>query len=346
MKEAVASGSQPGIQVQTTLPALHARISVIIPVLNARQYLESCLDSVLAAAARHGNVEIVVVDNGSTDGSYELLQSRYATRTKVLQRKSANIGALRNYGARHAAAELLSFIDADCRVDEQFFLELMKVFQNIECDATGSSYQLPEACHWIEKTWYESHSRAADGYVGYINGCNLAVIREAFENVGGFDETMVTGEDKQLAHKLWAAGHKVFESHAVAAVHLGNPKSMSEFLRQQIWHGLGELRMGREKRLCKPLLMTLAHVTFIAAGIMAFIFLPAPWSLRSALLVACLTAVPISATAYRSWQRRRVYRPIAVILLYFLYFTGRSYSLLLTQSTRFRLSQNEGWRRR
>jgi glycosyltransferase involved in cell wall biosynthesis len=326
-------------------PCLH--VAVVIPVWNARQYLEICLDSILAAAEHSSGVDVTVIDNGSTDGSYEFLQSRYSHRIRVLQKRAVPVGALRNYAARHSSGEILCFVDADCRVSEDFFVNLPRVFKDVECDATGSTCQLPEKSHWIETTWHRLHCGSNDGYARWINAGNFVVSRKAFEQVGGFDETLITCEDKQLGHKLWSAGYKVFESHAVGAVHLGNPKSAAQFFRQQIWHGLGEFRLAREQRLRKPFLGTLGHACCLAAGLLSLLFAPVPAIVRVGVLVACWTAVPAAATLFRRCQRGSIRRPFAATLLYFLYFTGRGYGLLLLAcGTYLTRSQNTAWRRR
>lgn len=101
--------------------------SVIIPVYNVAPYLRECLDSVCAAAERVGNgggVEVVCVDDGSTDGSGAILDE-YARRQpsgqpipnqtifRVIRQRNAGVGAARNAGLEVATGEYLAFVDAD-----------------------------------------------------------------------------------------------------------------------------------------------------------------------------------------------------------------------------------------
>ena len=88
-------------------------ISVIIPIYNTSQYLNQCLDSILAQTFR--NIEIICVDDGSTDNSLPIL-SEYATKDKriiILQQKNNGGGAARNLGLRVAKGKYLSFLDSD-----------------------------------------------------------------------------------------------------------------------------------------------------------------------------------------------------------------------------------------
>lgn len=89
------------------------KVSVIIPVYNVKQYLQECLDCVVNQTLR--DIEIICVDDGSTDGSYELLREYESKdpRVTVLRQENAGAGAARNTGLAVAKGEYLSFLDAD-----------------------------------------------------------------------------------------------------------------------------------------------------------------------------------------------------------------------------------------
>ena len=88
-------------------------ISVIIPVYNVAPYLERCLDSV--AAQTWENLEVWLVDDGSTDGSLALCEARAEqdSRFRVLRQANAGVSAARNRGMDHAAGQYLQFVDGD-----------------------------------------------------------------------------------------------------------------------------------------------------------------------------------------------------------------------------------------
>ena len=90
-----------------------AQVSVIIPVYNAEQYLEKCIGSITAQTLE--DIEILCVDDGSTDGSLVLLKKLQAAdgRIRVITQPNGGAGAARNTGLRHAAGNYLSFLDAD-----------------------------------------------------------------------------------------------------------------------------------------------------------------------------------------------------------------------------------------
>ena len=89
------------------------KISVIIPVYNCQQYLEQCLDSVINQTLKE--LEILCIDDGSLDGSYNILQ-RYAEKYKfihIFKQKNNGAGAARNVGLQNAVGEYVAFLDAD-----------------------------------------------------------------------------------------------------------------------------------------------------------------------------------------------------------------------------------------
>lgn len=100
------------------------KISVIIPVYNVEKYLCECLDSVLAQT--YTNLEIVLVDDGSTDSSGTICD-KYAgkdSRIHVIHQKNGGLSAARNAGLNMAKGEYIAFVDADDLIHPQF-LELM-----------------------------------------------------------------------------------------------------------------------------------------------------------------------------------------------------------------------------
>lgn len=89
------------------------RVSVIVPVYNAQNYLRQCLDSITGQTLRE--IEILCVDDGSTDSSAQILEEyeRRDPRLKVIRQENAGAGAARNRGLKEASGEYLSFLDAD-----------------------------------------------------------------------------------------------------------------------------------------------------------------------------------------------------------------------------------------
>lgn len=111
------------------------KISIIIPVYNVAPYLRECLRSVIAAAegvgSREWGVEVICVDDGSTDGSGEILEefSRHSTPSactfKILHQQNLGVSAARNVALEQARGEWIAFVDADDTVDADWFVKMM-----------------------------------------------------------------------------------------------------------------------------------------------------------------------------------------------------------------------------
>ena len=117
------------------------KVSVIIPVYNVEKYLRACLDSVCAQTLK--DIEIICVDDGSTDSSPAILDEYAAkdSRFKVIKRTHSNAGACRNAGLDIAKGEYLSFLDAD-DVFAQRMLEVMsKVLDESTVDVVSCRYR-------------------------------------------------------------------------------------------------------------------------------------------------------------------------------------------------------------
>lgn len=136
-------------------------MSVIIPVYNAEKYLRGCMDSVLGQTLRE--LEVICVDDGSTDGSAAILEE-YAekdSRVRVLRQENKGAGAARNLGIDAARGEFVAFIDADDWVEKSYCGELVQcadehsadiVVCRAQCfdDATGE----PLPSDWMLKEQY------------------------------------------------------------------------------------------------------------------------------------------------------------------------------------------------
>lgn len=109
-------------------------VSVIVPVCNAEKYLSACLDSICNQTLRE--LEIIVVDDGSTDRSGEIADE-YATkdeRIKVVHKRNGNPGATRNVGLRFVTGEYVGFVDSDDWIEPEMFFILYRKAKNDNLD--------------------------------------------------------------------------------------------------------------------------------------------------------------------------------------------------------------------
>lgn len=303
-------------------------ISVIVPLYNKAAFVRRALDALVAAAQAAGDVEVVVVDHSSTDGS-GIIAEEYHGAALVHRHAGGNAAAVRNVGARLARGEVLSFVDADCVVPVDYFVALREVLSASGAAATGCEVGIPPAPHWSERVWYELHVVREDGDRRYLNSGNFALWRWAFERVGGFDERLDAGEDTDICARLRAAGLRIFEAQRLRAVHLDNPKSLRAFYRQQRFHGGSVLRAGGALALNRVTLMVAAHAAATAAALLVAA-IPSPLALGARLLalVALPMAVPAASVGYRFLETHRLTSPAGALLLYAVFYQARAAALL------------------
>lgn len=297
-------------------------ISAIVPVYNKIGFLRQSLESVVVAAQRHGRVELIFVDHQSTDGSWEAL-AEYAPVAAIYRMKGGTISTVRNFGVRKAHANLLAFIDCDCVVPPSHFVEMERLFASTEAVGIGREYGIPENSHWTERTWYGLHALERDGECRFINGGNLAVRREPFEAVGGFDDALLVAEDTDLCARLRHRGGHLLESHRLPVVHLGNPKSVPDFFRKQVWHGLGVLGGGWAMRRNKATIMIAAHALALCIALVVLLAPGIPLGVRLTTVLALFFGIPIVTVFYRTLETRRLVDPIRAVLLYVVFYLAR-----------------------
>lgn len=117
-------------------------LSIIIPVYNVGRYLDSCLDSLTRNYKNQGNVEVLLVDDGSTDNSSEIcdLWSRKHPYIKVIHKKNGGVSEARNIGTSEAKGEYIAFVDSDDMVCAGFIEKVVKVLDKINTDILWFSY--------------------------------------------------------------------------------------------------------------------------------------------------------------------------------------------------------------
>jgi len=203
-----------------TLPSL----SVIIPVHNGGAHFARCLDALIES--NRGRYEILVVNDCSTDASADTARARgFEVVTLDTRRGPA---AARNAGARRARGRVLLFIDADVLVRADTLARVERFFrEHAEVAAVFGSYDdAPDARGFVSRyknlTHHFIHQRSRTDAETFWAGCG-AVRREAFERVGGFEETLYTRpsiEDIELGRRLRRRGFKITLERELQVKHM------------------------------------------------------------------------------------------------------------------------------
>lgn len=181
-------------------------VSVVVVAFNESSLLRSTLPSVIAAAGRlSGPFEIVVVDDGSSDGTGDVAE---ALGVRVLhQPTKRGAGAARNAGAADSTGRWLVFLDADVVVSEYALQAMFEAVDREQLSLAGfrAIYRPDKLSSWILCAWWDYlRSRG-----GPCQGVGQTVDRAVFDGVGGYREDWLMGEDTEFYVRAqhWAAQH-------------------------------------------------------------------------------------------------------------------------------------------
>ncbi len=206
------------------------KISVIIPAYNEEENIQQTL----LALKKDNNLDIIVVDNGSTDRTAEIAKTEGVT---VIQHLGGTIAEVRNRGVKESSAVIYIFIDADVVVSSSWHDKLPSVVAMLgekPLIITGSRVKTSNNLDWINKYWY---SELSNYKAPYINSGHLITTAELFHLVGGFSEHLKTAEDYDFCQKARHAGAEIRDNPDLYVVHEGYPESISGLIRRECWHG-------------------------------------------------------------------------------------------------------------
>ena len=215
-------------------------VSVIVPVYNGQATIEACLESLLRLAYPRDHLELIVVDNGSTDATSVVL-SRYRGRARILYAERRGPAAARNEGIRNASGDWIAFTDADCTVEPDWLTHLLSPLVDPAVGVVGGKILSVEPCNRIERFGEQihDHRRAIEEFrPPYAITMNWASRRHVLEAVGLFDETLPRGQDVDLARRIQRAGYRLVYSSRAKIRHL-NERTFWGLFREGFQHARG-----------------------------------------------------------------------------------------------------------
>lgn len=171
------------------MPTSNAKISVIIPFYNGAKFLHEAITSVLNQKSQ--KLEIILVDDGSTDNSVEVVHKFNDFRIQLIQQANAGAAEARNNGVRHATGDFISFLDADdVWTTDKLSLQMAEITKNPSINMVfgqvkefyDSSLPTQQTLHHLEKT-----------YVGY-SPIALLISKKDFLKVGEFQSKWKVAE--------------------------------------------------------------------------------------------------------------------------------------------------------
>jgi len=179
-------------------------ISFVVPAYNEERYLGATLASIHAAALAVAEpYEIVVADDASTDATVAIAEANNARVVRVEKRQ---IAATRNAGARASSGDPLFFVDADTRVNEAVLRAALRALDDGAVGG-GAAVEFDDVPAWAHLAMRVAVP--AFRALNFAAGCFVFCRREAFEAVGGFDETLFAAEEIIISRALARRGRFV-----------------------------------------------------------------------------------------------------------------------------------------
>lgn len=197
-------------------------ISVIIPVLNEENHISPCLDSILSQTRRH--IEVIVVDNGSSDGTVELVEKfvKMDNRVRLIREDKKGIVVAKNRGIKEARGKVIAFTDADCVAVVSWLGSLIKHFQGPRVGSVGGPSISPKDDTVLGNIIINSLSccfpawkrfcEVSGGFreIDFNPPCNVMYPKRVFDELGGFKEDLYPFEDEEMICRIKDKGYKVY----------------------------------------------------------------------------------------------------------------------------------------
>ncbi|MCW1913383.1 glycosyltransferase [Luteolibacter sp. GHJ8] len=218
-----------------------AKISVIVCTRNGRPRIGACLKALeKQSLSAH---EVIVVDDGSSDGTAGLVEKQFPGAI-LIRLEPSGLSAARNAGAEAATGEFVAFTDDDCEPDRDWLAGLATAFAK-GWDGVGGPNLPPPPKDAVEAVvaaapGAPSHVMLDDEEAEHLPGCNIAVRRTAYFDIGGFDPQFKTaGDDVDFCWRLRDKGYRLGFAPTAFVWHHRRP-ALRGYLRQQIGYGKAE----------------------------------------------------------------------------------------------------------
>jgi GT2 family glycosyltransferase len=225
----------PGPEISGGVSISATTASVIIPTFNGASRIGNCLDS-LAKQAAGRDVEILVVDDGSTDHTADVVNSYSSVR--LIRQANAGPASARNHGALEAKGKILLFTDDDCVPMADWLEAMLALFEDTEVVGAKGVYRTRQksvAARFVQIE-YEDKYRLMAGVpsIDFIDTYSAAFRRDRFLEMAGYDTSfpVACAEDIELSYRMSARGWKMKFVPAAIVYHT-HPNTFLSYLKKK-----------------------------------------------------------------------------------------------------------------
>jgi cellulose synthase/poly-beta-1,6-N-acetylglucosamine synthase-like glycosyltransferase len=298
-------------------------VSVIVPVYDGARTLGACLSALAAQTVSRESYEVLVVDDGSVDGSAQVAVSHGMT---VIRQDHAGAGAARNRGALQARGQILLFTDADCEPLPDWIEQMLAPFSDPGVDGVKGVYRTRQrslVARFAQAEFEEKYRRlAAEDQIDFVDTHAAAYRRDVFCEHGGFDARFLLDEDQELSYRLARARCKLVFAPEARVYHR-HPPTVWSYAWRKVQVGRWKLRVLARHRAkavrdsytpwtqkAQIALLPLAGASAAAAALGLTSWLPA----MLLAVMGLISAAPLTAAARRQGWAVAICAPPLILL--------------------------------
>jgi cellulose synthase/poly-beta-1,6-N-acetylglucosamine synthase-like glycosyltransferase len=235
------------------------KISVIVPAYNEEKNIRKCIESLLSANYPKDKLEVIVVDDGSTDRTYEIAKSIKDKRVKVYTKPNSGKGASLNFGIERASGELIAVLDADSTIGHETILRMLHLFEDEDVAAVTAAVKVRKSSNLIKEFQRIEYlfiifTRKLLSFIDAVpvTPGPFSIYRSnVLRKIGGFDENNLV-EDHEIALRLQYYNYKI-RSSIDADVYTEVPENTSALMKQRVrWQKGGILNVINYRKMINP----------------------------------------------------------------------------------------------
>lgn len=220
-------------------------VSVVIIVLNGANTIGACLDSLMSQTYPSDLFEIIVIDNGSVDGTEEVVKG---FPVKLVQENKRGYASARNRGIQEAHGEIIAFIDADCVAESDWLEMLIEPYSDDEIGMVGGDIRplftgnVTTVEKFIDSAGFVGPPKnSVNGVYPYITTANVSYRKKVLEDAGAFNQNLSSCEDVDISRRVQIfLGKKalIVPDAIVFHRHRNKPSALINFMQR---NGYGEI---------------------------------------------------------------------------------------------------------
>lgn len=302
------------------------RISVIVPAYNAELTIDQCLEALARQTVPREIYEIIVVDDGSSDGTRSRVEAHPGVH--VLTQANAGPATARNLGVQHALGEIVLFTDADCVPAGDWIEQMAAPFHDPGVVGVKGAYltdQRSVVARFVQIEYEDKYDRMAqEQYIDFIDTYAAGYRRDVFLANGGFDPAFPTAsvEDQEFSFRLARQGHQMVFVPMARVCHLRHAATLTAYWRKKFKIGYWKVlvhRLHPDKLFRDSHTPQVLKVQILLAGLgglclVGGLLWPLLWWIGgTALLSFLLTTFPF---AVKAWTKDPVVALLSPYLLF------------------------------